>query len=299
MTNKNPSVSLVIVGGPMKTGTSALAAALTLLSRSNSLPRGFSYPIDSFWLPEFSGHKIVKHHAIGKFLAAETHETLDFLFSTMVEAARQVSPTEPHRVVVVWEGLARVACRDPQRVTELVSKLETIFTRVEIVFIKREPDPALHSLAQQFIRGPNAVARLSEIDRQSRKVSNESDHALPYVGDNLQKALKKSGLLKKTSFINFQEEFKNEPTLLIDFFKVFSVSEFDVTKSRMGSESIHKSFGKRTFDLLYVAARAQQLLGDKVWMNRLRLSGIDKLVTIRAQRDRFREATMSGRNLKR
>ena len=291
MESKVP-MALVVIGGPMKTGTSALAAALTQLSRVGGLPKGFSYPVDRYWLPRFRDEKIVKHHAIGDYLEPRMHETLNYLFKEWGESITPENTHEGlHRVITTWEGMARALCRSPHRAKSLIAALEEIFVTVEVVFIRRDSDRALRSLAQQLLRGPRAAFHLADIDFRRGTIRPDSQLALPYDEKTLAQAISNAGICESTFFIEFSELTKREPSLLLNLFDLFQAPEFEVTASRMGSEEIHTSFGRGIFNLLFIAAWFQRLLGDSDWTNRMRLSFVDWLVKVRARKARARRYT--------
>ena len=150
------SVRVVVHLGPMKTGTSAFAAHLSLTSVDGKLPPSIIYPVDELWFP--ANGPIVKHHDLveiaprqlpdGGFRARKTPNSADAVHAKLREIAR-VARKRAHDVTVIL--VCEIA--DQEADAELLgSKLAEIFDQVDFVIVAREQAGAIPSLLGQQVR---------------------------------------------------------------------------------------------------------------------------------------------------
>lgn len=149
------SVRVVVHLGPMKTGTSAFAAHLSLTAQVGKLPPTIIYPIDELWFP--ANGSIVKHHdlvEIAPFVQPDgtVHERRTTVTPAMVEEKLTEVAHEARRrgdttVILVCELADQLA--DPE---QLGARLSAIFDKVDFVIVARQQAEALPSLLGQQAR---------------------------------------------------------------------------------------------------------------------------------------------------
>lgn len=151
------TVRIVLHIGPMKTGTSALAAALAAAQRRDTLPPGVLYPVDELWL-ERDG-RITKHGQIkdlapivvperlrptgGTSTRAEVRGALERLMPVARERAAGGSAT----VILINETAGRVA-----DAPAVIADLRELADEVVVVLGVREPRAAAASIIGQGVR---------------------------------------------------------------------------------------------------------------------------------------------------
>jgi len=151
------TVRIVLHVGPMKTGTSALAAALAAAARRGTLPPGVIYPVDALWFPRngrLTKHPEVKNLAPLTVTAAlaprgpqghpdEVRAMLEHVGASAHENAHAGDTT----VILINETAARVA-----DAAAVVHALQQLADEVLVVVAVREPRAAAASIIGQGIR---------------------------------------------------------------------------------------------------------------------------------------------------
>jgi hypothetical protein len=146
---------VVVHLGPMKTGTSAFAAHLSMAALDGSLPPDIIYPVNELWFPATSN--IVKHHDLveiapfvqpdGRVHTRNTTITPEMVESKLREVAAEARRRGGATAVLVCELADQLA--DPE---QLGTKLRAIFDRVDFVIVARQQAKALPSLLGQQAR---------------------------------------------------------------------------------------------------------------------------------------------------
>lgn len=166
------TVRIVLHIGPMKTGTSALAAALAAAQRRDGLPPGVIYPVDDLWL-ERDG-RITKHGQIKDLAPLVVPDSLRPIGFTSTPAevggalerlmpvARERAAGGTATVILINETAGRVA-----DAPAVVAALRTFADEVVLVLGIREPRAAAASVIGQGVR---TWDRVSERSLSARRV---------------------------------------------------------------------------------------------------------------------------------
>lgn len=169
------SLRAVVHIGPMKTGTTAFAAACTQAAANGSLPQGLLYPTGSLWFDD--DRSVVKHHQLnaparGDHAARRARDRarpgVDELERALVASAstaRSGAVDGSAVVVLVAEGLSHQV--NPHGLTEqLLQHVDAI----DYVLVARRQQRAIGSIIAHGVKDVRAVKRrqLSVEDHLSR-----------------------------------------------------------------------------------------------------------------------------------
>ncbi len=151
------TVRVVLHIGPMKTGTSAIAAALSAAERRGTMPPGVLYPVDELWF-DYDG-RIIKHGQV-KDLAPlivgdalrpinlnSTPDAVRAMLTRVVEHARTIEHDGRSTVILINETAGRTADA-PAVVRELLALADELV----LVLGVRDPRVAAASVIGQGVR---------------------------------------------------------------------------------------------------------------------------------------------------
>ncbi|MGV3733022.1 MAG: hypothetical protein ACO1N6_06445 [Microcella sp.] len=162
-----PTVRAVVHIGPMKTGTTAFAAAASEAQRAQTLPAGMVYPMGTLWFGD--DRSVVKHHQLnagahGRPAARRARERqqagldeLERALATAVDAARSraaATGAAEGAIVLVAEGLSHQ--KNPRRLTAL---LRRHVDRVDYVLVARAQPRAIGSILAHGVKDVGAPQR--------------------------------------------------------------------------------------------------------------------------------------------
>lgn len=298
----------VIIAGPMKTGTTALALGLSRLARAGRLPRGVVFPLDSDW-PFISGsHEIVKHsrelRALTNFPskgAVIDAKDVEVAIGRLGAAslASESHPGDNDTVVFVWEGLAHVLGDRASDLKEFDLGLSRFFDETLYVIGIRSQDQALRSLYAHQLRGDRGEIFEENLNFQeffkSGKQQKAYDYALIY------KAFSSAGIARSFVPMAYDENHIGTSSYLLRFFLTAGLGLADVATTTLDGRLVHPSLSLPALSHIGRLRRAQArfstdsrvfALIERVWTSiraaeLRRLDGIAKRELPRARSMRF------------
>lgn len=162
-----PRLRAVVHIGPMKTGTTAFAAAATGAERSATLPNGMLYPMAADWFGD--DRSVVKHHQLnigahGGPAAQRARERrqagldeLEAAIARTVDVARsrgEATHAPEAAVVFVAEGLSHQ--KNPEQLTALLGRH---VEQIDYVLVARIQSRAIGSILAHGVKDVGAVHR--------------------------------------------------------------------------------------------------------------------------------------------
>lgn len=252
--------------GPMKTGTSAMAAALSAAERRGSLPPGVLYPVDDLWIP----HKgnITKHgnvkdlsplivaprlqpiSSVGHSVdATEVRATLQ----RVVAAARERARDDRATVILVNESAARTADAGA-----VLSELHSLADEVVVVLTVREPRAAAASIIGQAVR---TWDRLYERSLSARRLLTQplrgAEHDYAQIIERWSHADDKVPLL----LLPYLECENGTGALMTRFAELIGVGPIEAPPATARGELVHPALSRADLTRLIRMKRAAAALG--------------------------------------
>ncbi len=298
-----PSVTVRIVlhVGPMKTGTSALAAALAAAQRRGSLPPGVVYPVDELWI-EREG-RITKHGEI-KDLAplvvphhlrplglgstpAQVGEALDRLMRTV----RRQAAGDPATVILIAETAGRAA-----DAPAIVTALREHADEVVLVLGVREPRAAAASVIGQGVR---TWDRVSEHSLSARRVLTGPLRGAEHDYARLLERWTAAHPAVPVLLLPYLEEERGSGALMQRFGELIGVGSLDAPPATARGQLVHPGLARDDLRRLARLKRWAVLLG---WMPGVRqriqrqFAEVAKEASRRARPTSARRFTLSARD---
>lgn len=246
------SLEAIIVAGPPKTGSSAMALGLSSLQRAGAMPRSILYPLDDLWEPRLHGNTVTKHHLLRAATQNEestAHRTLIALIEQIHQSV-QVDLRGARQVVFVWEGCVSRIVSDPAFLSEFCTWMRLFFNRVQFVASLRDQTRALRSRAQQVVRSPNPFRHMGFVNLRDGAIDTSSPLARDYDYALLWRRFEAAGELSNLQFMLCREEEKNQPFLVHDLLNRLGHNQIDLSQIRWPSVPVNNSLSHWQFLLL-------------------------------------------------
>lgn len=266
----------VIVAGPMKTGTTALALGLSRLARLDQLPDGVTFPVDSLWPFESGGREIVKHSRQLKVLAGHLKgghsaelRAVRMALSGLVSGTRTRHRGQgfSDRTIFVWEGLAHVLGKRPSALELFHEALLEHFDEVQYVFGIRRQDEALRSLYVQQIRGNRGEIFKENLSFASFIRLRISEHAYDYF--QIYKTFEAAGISDTFLPLDYLEENIGTSRYLQSFFSKIGAGLADVTETSLDGRLVHPSLSIAVLSVIKKIRQVQAQLPKGARLNTL------------------------------
>lgn len=241
----------VIVIGPMKTGTSAIAAGFTALQRQGALPPWVTYPIDDLWPFQPRGTHIFKHLALkaldggaprqrATIDAGAVHEVLTSI------ATRDVSDRSSELVVFVSEMLALRFTRGTLRVARFDAEMRKRFDTVDYLLTVRRQDEAVRSVVHQAVRGHRGENWAASTDLDISKLPERMLRQFDYWA--IHQLFTAEGLGDSLTLVPFVEDDIGTSRHLLRMTEAMGIGLVDTTVTDLDRRLIHPSLSKRDLD---------------------------------------------------
>ena len=243
-------VRAVILCGPMKTGTSALAKGLTEMSRLGSLPDGVMYPIDPCW-SKGKAREIVKHHELRALTSTVSdrrtskHEARQQLRAVGDKSRDNASGSSEPTVIFIWESLAGRIAKNSSTLDQLNKELGSVFQQVDYVLGIRRQDQALRSMYAHLIRGDRGLREANfEEFVEARSYWSSYDYWRIY------ERFREQGLSGSFHPLLFSESDIGTTALLQRFFGTIGFRAVDLSTSGLDGRLIHPSLPAQSLNTI-------------------------------------------------
>lgn len=262
----------VIVMGPMKTGTSAVAAGFTALQRHSALPPWVTYPIDDLWPFQPRGAHIVKHHALkgidgGRLRQRDTVDASALHKVLTRITTRDVSDRSSELVVFVWEMLATRLMRGTLEIARFDAEMRNHFDAVVYLLTVRRQDEAVRSAVHQAVRGNAGEPWTTSTDLDIAKLPDRILRQYDYWA--IHQLFTAEGLGGSLTLVPFVEHDIGTSRHLLRMTEAMGIGLVDTTVTDLDRQLIHPSLSKRDLERIARIRSVQRRfkrgsLGDRV-----------------------------------